>query len=39
MKKIDGDFIKEDKKKFLKSKLILKVQPRFKSESHNIFTE
>ena len=36
MKKIDGDFIKEDKKK---SKLILKVQPRFKSESHNIFTE
>ena len=35
-KKID---VKEDRKKFLKNKLILKTQQRFKSERHNVFTE
>ena len=31
--------VKEDRKKFLKNKLILKIQQRFKSERHNVFTE
>ena len=38
-KKNDGDYLKEDKKEFLKNKLILKTQQRFKSERHNVFTE
>ena len=37
--KIDVDCLKEDKKVFLKNKLILKTQQRFKSEKHNVFTE
>ena len=38
-KKIDVDCLKEDKKEFVKNKLILKTQQRFKSERHNVFTE
>ena len=39
-KKINVDSLKEDQKEFLKkSKLILKIQQRFKSERHNVFTE
>ena len=38
-KKIDLDCLKEDKKEFVKNKLILKTQQRFKSERHNVFTE
>ena len=39
-KKIDVDSLKEDKKEFVKNnKLILKIQQRFKSERHNVFTE
>ena len=37
--KIDADSIKENHKEFTKSKAILKIQQRFKSERHNIFTE
>ena len=38
--KIDTDSIKENHKEFIKNnKLILKIQRRFKSERHNIFTE
>ena len=32
---IDVGCLKEDKKEFLKNKLILKTQQRFKSERHN----
>ena len=32
---IDVGCLKEDKKEFLKNKLILKIQQRFKSERHN----
>ena len=39
-KKIDVDGLKEDQKEFVKNnKLTLKAQQRFKSESHNVFTE
>ena len=38
-KKADVDCLKEDKREFVKNKLILKTQQRFKSESHNVFTE
>ena len=38
-KEIDVDCLKEDKKEFVKDKLILKAQKRFKSERHNVFTE
>ena len=38
-KKTDVDCLKEDKKEFVKNKLILKTQQRFKSERHNVFTE
>ena len=38
--KIDIDSIKESHKEFIKNiKSILKIQPRFKSEGHNAFTE
>ena len=33
------DSLKEDKKWFIKNKLLLKSQERFKSERHNVFTE
>ena len=36
---IDVDYCKEDKKDFIKNRLILKTQQRFKSERHNVFTE
>ena len=37
---IDIDSLKKDKKEFIKNnKLILKTQPRFKSQRHNAFTE
>ena len=37
---IDIDSSKKDHKKFIKNnKLILKIQQRFKSERHNVFTE
>ena len=36
----DADSLKEDQKDFVKNnKLILKIQQRFKSERHNLFTE
>ena len=38
-KEIDVDSLKEDKKEFIKNRLILKTQQRFKSEKHNVFTE
>ena len=39
-KKFDVDSPKEDQKEFIKNnKLILKSQPRFKRERHNVFTE
>ena len=38
-KKIHVDSLKEDQKKFIKNKLILKTKQRFKSETHNVFTE
>ena len=38
--KIDTDSIKENQKEFIKkNKSILKIQKRFKSERHNVFTE
>ena len=38
--KIDIDFIKENHKEFIRNnKSILKIQQRFKSERHNVFTE
>ena len=38
--KIDTDSIKENQKKFIKkNKSMLKIQKRFKSERHNVFTE
>ena len=38
--KFDVDSLKEDKKEFIKNnKLILKIQQRFRSEKHNVFTE
>ena len=37
--KTDVDCLKEDKKEFVKNKLILKTEQGFKSESHNVFTE
>ena len=36
---INVDSLKEDKKEFMKNRLILKTQQRFKSERHNVFTE
>ena len=36
---IDVDYCKEDKKDFIKNRLILKTQQRFKSERLNVFTE
>ena len=36
---IDVDYSKEDKKDFIKNRLILKTQQRFKSERLNVFTE
>ena len=36
-KKIDAGCLKEDKKEFLKNKLILKIQQRFKCERHDFF--
>ena len=39
-KKFDIDILKKDYKDFIKSnKLMLKTQPRFKNERHNVFTE
>ena len=39
-KKIDIDSLKKDYKDFIKSnKLMLKTQPRFKNERHNVLTE
>ena len=38
-KEIDVDCLKEDKKEFMKNRVILKTQQRFKSERHNVFTE
>ena len=38
-KETDVDCLKEDKKEFLKIRLILKTHKTFKSERHNIFTE
>ena len=37
-KEIDVDCLKEDKKEFVKKKLMLKTQQGFKNERHNIFT-
>ena len=37
--KIDVDSLKEDQKEFIKKKIILKTQQRFRSEKHNLFTE
>ena len=38
--KIDTDSIKENQNEFIKkNKSILKIQKRFKSERHNVFTE
>ena len=39
MKEIDVDRLKEDKKEFIKNRLILKTQQRFKCERHTAFTE
>ena len=38
-KGINVNSLKEDKKEFIKNKLLLKPQQRFKSERHNVFTE
>ena len=38
-KGVDDDSIKEDEKEFMKNKLQLKPQQRFKIERHNVFTE
>ena len=38
-KEIDVDCLKENKKEFVKNKLILKTQQRLKSDRHNVFTE
>ena len=38
-KGVDDDSIKEDNKEFIKNKLLLKSQQRFKIERHNVFTE
>ena len=37
--KFNLDSLKEDKKEFLKNKLMLRTQQRFKSKRHNVFTE
>ena len=37
--KIDVGSLKENKKEFIKNKLILKTQQRFRSEKPNVFTE
>ena len=39
MKEINVGILKEDKKEFIKNKLLLKLQQRFNSERHNIFTK
>ena len=39
-KEIDEDRLKEDQKELVKNnKMMLKIQQRFKSEKHNVFTE
>ena len=38
-KGINVDSLKEDKKEFIKNRLILKTQQKFKSERHTVFTE
>ena len=38
-KKTDASCLKEDKKEFLKNKLILKTQQRFKCERYDVFPE
>ena len=38
-KKIDADCLKGNKKEFVKNKLTLKTQKRFKIAKHNVFTE
>ena len=38
-KGINVDSLKEDKKEFIKNRVILKTQQRFKSERHTVFTE
>ena len=38
-KEINDDSLKEDKKEFIKSILLLKPQRRFKSERHNVLTQ
>ena len=37
--KFNVDSLKRNHKEFVKNKLILQTQKRFKSESHNVFTE
>ena len=39
MKGINVGSLKEDKKELIKNKLLLKLQQRFNSERHNIFTK
>ena len=39
MKGINVGSLKEDKKEFIKNKLLLKLQQRFNGERHNIFTK
>ena len=39
MKGINVGSLKEDKKEFIKNKLLIKLQQRFNSERHNIFTK
>ena len=38
-KGINADSLKEDRKEFIKNKLLLKSQQRFKSERYNVFNE
>ena len=38
-KKIDVDSLMENQKEFVNNKIILRTQQRFKSETHNVFTE
>ena len=38
-KGINVDTLKEDRRGFIKNKLLLKSQQRFKSERHNVFTK
>ena len=38
-KEINVDNPKEDKKEFIKNRLLLKSQQRFKTNDHNVFTE